>query len=64
MKLYDFSVYAERRNALRRENAAALEVVEVMSHIDDPGAVIQLKLKVDDWFTLHRNAALRVANLQ
>lgn len=64
MKLYDFSAYAARRDALRREAVAAVEVATVMQHIDEPGAVVELKLKVDDWFALHRDAAMRVANLQ
>lgn len=55
MKLYDFSVYAARRDAKRKENAAAARVVEVMEHIEQPGSVVQLKNCVGDWFTLHRN---------
>lgn len=55
MKLYDFSVYAARRDAIRKEDAAAARVVEVMEHLKEPGSVIQLKNCVDDWFTLHRN---------
>jgi len=59
VKLYDFSVYAERRNALRKENAAAKAVIEVMSHIEAPGAVVELKEKVDGWFTLHQEVSKR-----
>lgn len=55
MKLYDFSVYAARRDAIRKEAAAVAKVVEVMEHLEQPGSVIQLKHCVDDWFTLHRN---------
>lgn len=58
MKLYDFSVYAARRDAIRKENAAALAVVEAMGHIEEPGAVIELKRKVDGWFTLHKDVAV------
>lgn len=58
MKLYNFSVYAEKRNAVRREEAAARAVIEVMSHIEQPGSVIDLKCKVDDWFTLHKKVAI------
>lgn len=64
MRLYDFSVYAERRNAIKKENAAARAVIEVMGHIEEPGAVIELKLKIDGWFTLHRDVTLKVANLK
>jgi len=56
VKLYDFSVYAERRNALRKEDAARQAVIAVMSHIEQPGAVLELKHRVDGWFTLHRVA--------
>lgn len=55
MKLYDFSVYAARRDAKRKEIAAAARVVEAMEHIEEPGSVRQLKHCVDDWFNLHRN---------
>lgn len=55
MKLYDFSVYAARRDAIRKEAAAVVRVVEVMEHLKEPGSVIQLKHCVDNWFTLHRN---------
>jgi hypothetical protein len=59
VKLYDFSVYAERRNAIRKEEAAVRAVAEVMIHIEQPGSVTELKYKVDDWFTLHRKVATR-----
>ena len=55
VKLYDFSVYAARRDAIRRESAAAARVVEVMEHLKEPGSVIQLKHCVGDWFALHQN---------
>lgn len=61
MRLYDFSVYAARRDALRKEKAAAEAVVEVIAHIEQPGSVIELKQKVDGWFTLHREAVKRTA---
>jgi hypothetical protein len=54
MILYDFSVYAERRDAIRKERAAVEAVMEVITHIEQPGSVIDLKHKVDGWFTLHR----------
>ena len=55
MKLYDFSVYAARRDAKRKENDAAARVVEAMEHIEEPDSIKQLKICVDDWFNLHRN---------
>lgn len=55
MKLYDFSVYAARRDAILKEKAAAARVVQAMEHLEEPGSVRQLKNCVGDWFTLHRN---------
>lgn len=63
LKLYDFSAYAERRDAIKKERAAAQAVVEVISHIQEPGSVIDLKNKVDGWFTLHRDVLHKVVNL-
>ncbi len=59
MKLYDFSVYAERRNAIRKEDAAAQAVIEVISHIENPGAIVELKHKVNGWFALHQEVSKR-----
>ena len=56
MKLYDFSYYAERRDARKREQAAREAVVEIIAHIEQPGSVLQLKERVDGWFLLHRDA--------
>lgn len=61
MKLYDFSVYAARRDAIRKENAAVARAVEVMEHIEEPDSVRQLKHCVDDWFTLHKNVLMHQA---
>lgn len=50
MKLYDFSFYAKRRD----ERKAAKAVAEVVAaDLNQPGAVIELKVKVNNWFTLH-----------
>ena len=62
MRLYDFSVYAERRDAIRREKAAAESVVEVIAHIEQPGSVIELKQRVDGWFTLHQEVLKRAVS--
>ena len=50
MKLYDFSVYAQRR----KERKAAEAVAGVVAHIEQPGSVVELKTKVNTWFALHR----------
>lgn len=50
MRLYDFSIYAQRR----AEKQAALAVVDVATHIDKPGSVIELKDKVIKWMDLHK----------
>lgn len=56
MKLYDFSFYAARRDAIQKEEAARAAVIEVVSHIEEPGSVTTLKQRVNGWFLLHRNA--------
>lgn len=57
MKLYNFSVYAERR----KERLAAAAVAEVVGSLENPGSVIILKACVSDWFVLHRTV-LKQAN--
>lgn len=50
MKLYDFSFYARRRD----ERKAAQAVAEVVAaDLNQPGAVVELKVKVNNWFMLH-----------
>ena len=50
MKLYNFSDYAKRRD----ERKAAQAVAKVVADdLNQPGAVITLKVKVNDWFALH-----------
>lgn len=51
MRLYDFSVYAKRREVQR----AAQAVGEAASHAHQPGAVLDLKEKVVAWLALHRD---------
>ena len=58
MKLYDFSVYAQRR----KERKAAEAVAGVVASINTPGAVIELKVRVNDWFTLHREVLRRASS--
>ena len=55
MKLYDFSVYAERR----KERKAAEDVASIVANINKPGAVIELKSRMNLWFDLHRGVLKR-----
>ena len=50
MKLYDFSLYAERREEIQ----AARMVKEAVSHIENPGTIHFLKTSVSTWMDLHR----------
>jgi hypothetical protein len=61
VKLYDFVAYAAKRDAVQKERTAVQAVVEVMSHIQEPGSVIELKQKVNGWFLLHQEV-LKVVN--
>lgn len=54
MRLYDFSIYVEGRNAILKEELAASAVINVIERIDEPGAVVDLKQKVDKWFSLYQ----------
>ena len=54
MKLYDFAKYAARRDARRQESAAAEAVAEAVACMEQPGSVVELKRRVDVWFSLHR----------
>jgi hypothetical protein len=58
MKLYDFSIYAQRR----KERQAAEAVASTVASINTPGAVIELKVRVNDWFTLHREVLRRASS--
>ncbi len=61
MKLYDFSYYANRRDAMRKARAASDAVVEVIAQIEKPGSIIQLKERMNGWFILHKEI-LKVAS--
>ena len=50
MKLYDFSAYAKRRD----ERRSAEQVEELLSRLGEPGIVIELKRRVDDFLNLHQ----------
>ena len=59
MKLYDFSFYAKRRD----ERKAAQAVAEVVAaDLNQPGAVIELKIKINDWFILHHEVMRRASS--
>ena len=57
MRLYDFSIYAQRR----REREASTAVAEAAATINYPGSVVVLKARINDWFDLHREV-LKQAN--
>lgn len=57
MKLYDFSIYAQRR----AERKAAQAVAEAAADINRPGAASVLKERVTAWLDLHREASKRTA---
>ena len=59
MKLYNFSDYAKKRD----ERKAAQAVVEVVATgLNHPGAVVELKTKVNNWFILHHEVLRRVSS--
>lgn len=58
MKLYDFSIYAKRRDAQK----AAHAVLAAAEKLAEPGAVIELKMKVNDWFMLHQEVLEKEAS--
>ena len=59
MKLYNFSDYAKKRDE-RKAAQAGVEVVA--ADLNLPGAVIELKIKVNDWFILHHEVLRRVSS--
>lgn len=58
MRLYDFSIYAERK----KERLAAEAVASTVAAINVPGSVIELKVRVNNWFVLHREVLRRAAS--
>lgn len=54
MKLYDFSLYAKKRQAAR-------SVAEAVADINRPGSVIELKEHVRSWLDLHREVTRKRA---
>lgn len=54
MKLYNFSLYAKRRDA-------AKAVVETSVDLHKPGIVIELKQNVNTWLNLHREVTRKQA---
>lgn len=57
MRLYDFSIYAQRR----AERKAAQAVAEVVADINRPGSVVELKEKLNHWLDLHKQVIKRTA---
>ena len=57
MKLYDFSAYAKRRDVTRSEQ----QIEALIPRLNEPGAVIELKARVESWLTLHREVLRKVA---
>jgi len=57
MRLYDFSIYAERR----KERLAAQAVAEVAADLNSPGSVKTLKARVSDWLVLHQSVVKRAS---
>lgn len=50
MRLYDFSAYAK----LREEKNSAQRVLDLLPHLNEPGAANELKKRVEGWMVLHR----------
>ena len=55
MKLYDFSIYAQRR----AERKAAQAVAEAAADLNRPGSVPLLKERVSTWLDLHHRVIRR-----
>lgn len=58
MKLYDFSIFAERR----KERDAAKAVAGVFADINNPVSVIDLKTRVSTWIDLHHEVLKHSGN--
>jgi hypothetical protein len=58
MKLYDFSIFAERR----KERDAAKAVSEVFADLNNPASVLELKARVNIWIELHHDVLKRAGN--
>lgn len=57
MKLYDFSVYAKKRDIqLKADNIEAL-----VYRVNEPGVVELLKKHVEDYLTLHKEVLKRAS---
>lgn len=50
MKLYDFSLYAKRREAQR----AADRIEALKEKLNEPGSIQELKQEMNDWLLLHK----------
>ena len=57
MKLYDFSIFSQKR----AERKAAQAVAEAVADINRPGSVVELKSRVGHWLNLHKQVLKRTA---
>lgn len=57
MRLYDFSMYAK----LREVKTSAQHVHDLLPHLNEPGAVIELKKRVEGWMDLHLEILKKIA---
>ncbi len=57
MRLYDFSIYAQRR----KEQQAASAVSSAVDNVNSPGGITVLKARVTDWLSLHQSVVLKNA---
>jgi hypothetical protein len=56
MKLYDFAMYAKRRD----ERLAQATVTELVDNINRPGAILVLKQQIASWFKLHQEVITHI----
>lgn len=57
MGVYDFSVYLK----LREEKKSAERVLEFVPHLSEPGAVVELKRRLNGWFSTYQNTQQKSA---
>jgi hypothetical protein len=53
VKLYDFSVYAKKREV----QLSAARVLALKERLHEPGIVLELKREVQDWLVLHQEVS-------
>ena len=55
MRLYDFSIYADRK----KEQLAAAAVSNAVDNVNSPGGISILKSRVSTWMQLHHDVVKR-----